>query len=151
MVHATTYYFPLVQRQHIPESTNQQDYRNWMGVSMLNSRRDRELSKPYWRHKFSKKYGGLLSHAKDIVESDHKYMRRFSIPKFWLVVFIRRANNTAPQSSSLGRLSVFKGATLLLETNQWEVNWFLIFVVLMYMLAQYAFSEASQKPWIWMS
>lgn len=43
-------------------------------------------------------------------------------------------SSRAPQCSSRGRLSVLKGATITFTTNKWLV------------VAQYAISEASQKP-----
>ena len=57
------------------------------------------------------------------------------------------ANNTAPQSSNFGNEMILVGATLVLAKSRvTDIDPFMG-ITRAYKTAEYAFSEASEKPW----
>lgn len=89
---------------------------------------------------------GACIHANTIDESVHSVQDSILKSKD-NTLLINLDSKTAPQSSNLGMVVAFKGATLDFEqSNLTDVR--SLVVALMYTQAPYALSEASQKPWI---
>ena len=66
-----------------------------------------------------------------------------------LVVVRILASNAAPHNSSLGIESDFTGATLVFAMTNLQVVGLSAYVALRYITAEYAASEASEKPCSW--